>query len=152
MVEALQANSLERLLRIFAALSDPERLKDAALSPMGNFGAQRLLEAAAKLRAAVHGHAAQLKAAALALAQFRKDHGGRDPFAALLRAMLPHMLEYCQHEKGVYVVQCATHHCANSELLVITQSVFPLAVPVRARPGCRGAAFGAGRRLAAGGW
>jgi hypothetical protein len=95
------------VLRVYSALADPERLKEAALSPQGNFGVQRLLEAAAKLRAALHGHGASpaLKAPMLALAQFRKDHSGRDPFAALLRAMLPHMLEYCQHDKGVYVVQ-----------------------------------------------
>jgi hypothetical protein len=62
-VEAIGANGLERLLRVYDALADPERLKEASLHVNGNFGVQRLLEAAAKLRAALHGHAAQVGAA-----------------------------------------------------------------------------------------
>ncbi|KAI8472642.1 MAG: hypothetical protein J3K34DRAFT_203759 [Monoraphidium minutum] len=60
-VEAIQTNGLERLLRVYAALADPDRLKEASLSLNGNFGVQRLLEAGAKLRTAMHGHAAQVR-------------------------------------------------------------------------------------------
>lgn len=63
-VEAIQTNGLERLLRVYDVLSDPERMKEASLHLNGNFGVQRLLEAGAKLRAAMHGHALQVSAAA----------------------------------------------------------------------------------------
>lgn len=131
-VEALEANGLQRPLKVFAALATEDALRDAALSLNGNFAVQRLLEAAARLRPALATGGVRVKAAALQVAAFRKDHGGRDPFAALLRAMLPSMLELCTHDKGVFVAQCAVEHAANAELLALAQSIFPLAVPVSA--------------------
>ena len=40
---------------------------------------------------------------------------------ALLAAMKSRMLEFCMHEKGVYVVQCAANLTNNSELVEMAQ-------------------------------
>jgi hypothetical protein len=39
--------------------------------------------------------------------------------AAIVAAMCQRMLEFCLHEKGVYVVQCAAGLCANRELVAL---------------------------------
>lgn len=52
----------------------------------------------------------------------------------LFNSMLPHIYDYCPHEKGTYVVQCATHHCSDDELVQLAQAVFKYAAPLSKDP------------------
>jgi hypothetical protein len=44
------------------------------------------------------------------------------------------MLEYCLHDKGNYVVQCASSLCSSTELVLIARTMFPAAVPISRDP------------------
>ncbi|KAF8065877.1 TPK1 [Scenedesmus sp. PABB004] len=127
--EAVALHGLKRVLHIATLLADADTLRNASLSKLGNLGVQRTLESMAKLRTAFpadHPHP-EVEA-------FKYAHGGRDPFAALLEALRGRVLEYCLHEKGVYVVQCACALASNAELVELGQAVFPLALVVARDP------------------
>lgn len=56
-------------------LSDPDALRNASLSPLGNLGVQRIFEAMAKLRLAFPPERPNKD-----LQEFKVAHGGKDPF------------------------------------------------------------------------
>uniref|UniRef100_A0A383VVQ6 RanBP2-type domain-containing protein n=1 Tax=Tetradesmus obliquus TaxID=3088 RepID=A0A383VVQ6_TETOB len=127
--EATAIFGLKRVLHIAEMLCDPDALRDASLHYLGNIGVQRVFESLAKLRLAFPPDGPNKD-----LQEWTATHGGRDPFACLLSALLARSLEFCMHDKGVYVAQCAANLASNAELVEMAKAVFPLALPVSRDP------------------
>eukprot|EP00877_Chromochloris_zofingiensis_P002111 jgi/Chrzof1/11900/Cz06g13310.t1 len=126
--EGVQAHGLGHIIAVIDVLSDSAAIKSVSLHTTGNFAVQRLLEATCRLRGALTGRAAAY------LSSFREHYNGLDPYGVLFNSMLPHIYDYCPHEKGTYVVQCATHHCSDDELVQLAQAVFKYAAPLSKDP------------------
>ncbi|WIA17138.1 hypothetical protein OEZ85_014030 [Tetradesmus obliquus] len=127
--EATAMFGLKRVLHIAEMLCDPDALRDASLHYLGNIGVQRVFESLAKLRLAFPPDRPNKD-----MQEWTAAHGGRDPFACLLSALLARSLEFCMHDKGVYVAQCAANLASNAELVEMAKAVFPLALPVSRDP------------------